>query len=148
MITKHIPDLLGIECYHLDDGGELAIIDSPFLFYDGDSIPIYLEQQGGTVRIFDDGEILLRFGGFGFRFDEPGDTRFIEVLVESNGVTLNDAGEFEIKANQDEVPAAFARYVTAMLAIVRWEHEDNARVEKLRPQALSAGATDTPALSA
>lgn len=148
MITKHIPELLGIECHHLDDEGKLAVIDTPFLFYDGDSIPVYLEQQNDHVRIFDDGEILWRFSGFGFRFDEPGGTRFIEELVEPSGVTLNDAGEFEIKADQEEIPAAFARYVTAMLAIVRWEHEDNARADKLRRQALAADAAHTPALSA
>jgi hypothetical protein len=148
MITTNVSELLGIVCHHLDDEGNVAVIDTPFLFYDGDSIPVYVALENGNVRFFDDGEIILRFRGFGFRVDEPGGTKFIEEIVAPSGVTLNDAGEFEICAEQGDVPAAFARYITAMLSIIRWEQEDNARVEERRRHAVTADAVGEDALSA
>jgi hypothetical protein len=148
MINTNVSELLGIECHHLDEEGNVAVIDTPFLFYDGDSIPVYVELENGNVRFFDDGEIILRFGGFGFRVHEPGGTKFIEEIVAPCGVALNDAGEFEIKALRGEIPAAFAQYITAMLSIIRWEQEDNARVDERRRQAVTTGAVGADALSA
>jgi hypothetical protein len=63
-------------------------------------------------------------------------------------VSLNDAGEFETCAEQGEIPAAFARYVTAMLSIIRWEQEDSARVDERRRQAMTADPVEADALSA
>jgi hypothetical protein len=148
MINTNVSEFLGIECHHLDDEGSVAVIDTPFLFCDGDSIPVYVALENGKVRFFDDGEIILRFRGFGFRIDEPGDTKFIEEIVSPSGVSLNDAGEFETCAEQGEIPAAFARYVTAMLSIIRWEQEDSARVDERRRQAMTADPVEADALSA
>lgn len=142
MINTKVSELLGIVCHHLDDAGDVAVVDTPFLFSDGDSIPVYIEQVGDKLRFFDDGELISRFMGFGYRLDEPGDTKFIEDLVEPSGVMLNDDDEFELWTDVGQVPVAFARYVSAMLAIVRWEDEEDARVNERRRQGVPDDAVN------
>jgi hypothetical protein len=142
MINVEVSKLLGIECHLLDDDGHLAVIDTPFLYSDGDSIPVYLEQVASKIRFFDDGEVLARFMGFGHLLDEPGDTRFIEELVEPSGVTLNPDGEFEIWADMGKIPETFAHYVSAILAIIRWEYEEDERIKQRRREAELTDAVD------
>lgn len=123
MICSKISSLIGISCHPLSDDGGIAMIDTSFVFEDGAGVPVFVESIGEQVRFFDDGEIILHFRGRGVQLDMPGKTRFIKNLAEPNGVALSDRGELEIWANAKDAPAAFAKYVSTILALVRWEHD-------------------------
>lgn len=97
------------------------MIASPFLFSDGDVIPIFVEKLGPQIRFFDDGGLLLHLMGRGVSLNDHRKTRFIKNLAEPNGVTLNEAGELEIWSNLVHAPKAFASYISTMVALSKWE---------------------------
>jgi hypothetical protein len=123
MICTNISEIIGLSCHPLSDDGNVAMIDTPFAFADGDSIPVFVEKAGGKVRFFDDGGAILHLRGRGVFLDDHRKTRFIKNLAEPNGVALSDMGELEIWSDSADAPAAFAKYVSTMLALVKWEHE-------------------------
>jgi len=123
MICSQISSLIGISCHPLTDDGDVAMIDTSFAFEDGAGIPVYVEKVGEHVRFFDDGGVILHLRGRGVNLDDNRKTRFIKSLAEPVGVTLSDMGELEIWANAKDSPSAFAKYISAMLALVRWEHD-------------------------
>jgi hypothetical protein len=148
MINAKVSELLGFVCHYLNDENTLAVIDTPFLFQDGDSIPVYVEQPDSKLRFFDDGEVIWHFMGRGVPLDEPGQSKFIADLAAPYGVALNGEGELEIWANAGQEPAAFARYISAMLAIVRWEEDQVAISEERWQQEVAADAERMAGLSA
>ncbi|QYF94213.1 DUF1828 domain-containing protein [Massilia sp. PAMC28688] len=121
MICSKISELIGFECHPLSDDGSVAMIDTPFAFADGDGVPVYVEKLANQVRFFDDGNVILHFRGRGVTLDDHRHTRFLRNLAEPNGVQLNAMGELEIWAKADEAPAAFARYMSTLLAVCAWE---------------------------
>lgn len=121
MICSKISEMIGFECHPLSDDGSVAMIDTPFVFADGDGIPVFVERLENHVRFFDDGNVILHFRGRGVTLDDHRHTRFLKNLSEPNGVQLNDMGELEIWARADEAPAAFARYMSTLLAVCAWE---------------------------
>ena len=123
MICTHISEIIGLSCHPLSDDGNVAMIDTPFVFADGDNIPVFVEKLGGKVRFFDDGGAILHLRGRGVFLDDHRKTRFIKNLAGPNGVALSDMGELEIWTDSADAPAAFAKYVSTMLALVKWEHE-------------------------
>lgn len=123
MICHRISAMLGLSCHPLTDDGMVAMIDSPFKYPDGDDVPIYIEQFGPQIRFFDDGGALLHLLGRGVALDDHRKTKFIKKLAEPFQVKLNDAGEMEIWATEAEAPAAFANYISAMLALTKWEDD-------------------------
>lgn len=123
MICAHISEMIGFECHPLSDDGSVAMIDTPFQFADGDRIPVFVERMARHVRFFDDGNVIMHFRGRGVSIEDRRQTRFLRTLADANGARLNDAGEIEVWALADEAPSAFARYMSAMLAVRGWEDE-------------------------
>jgi hypothetical protein len=115
--------LLGISCEDLQEDGEVTVLSTPFEFEDGDQLPIFVERMGSKIRFFDGGGLILHLLGRGVVLDDHRKTRFIKMIAEPNEVVLNDMGELETWINANEAPLGFARFVSALLALVRWEHE-------------------------
>lgn len=125
MICSSISSLIGFTCHPLSEDGSVAMIETPFLFEDGDGIPVFVEKIGKQVRFFDDGGAILHLMGRGLSFDDHRKTRFIKSLADPHGVSLNDKGELEIFASATDAPAAFSKYVSTMLALAGWERDQN-----------------------
>jgi hypothetical protein len=125
MICSKISEMIGFECHPLSDDGNVAMIDTPFVFSDGDGVPVFVEKIAGQVRFFDDGNIIMHFRGRGVTLEDNRQTRFLKNLAEPNGVRLNDMGELEIWARAEEAPAAFAKYMSTILAVCAWEVEQD-----------------------
>lgn len=123
MICSKLAEVIGMSCQSLSDDGNIAIIGTPFQFDDGGHIPVFVESDGRTLRFFDDGGVLLHLLGRGMQLDNHRKTRFLKGLTEPHGVLLNKLGELEIKVPEEQAAAAFASYISSMLAIVRWERE-------------------------
>jgi hypothetical protein len=137
--------LLGFKCHYLNKEHTLAAIDTPFVFEDKDPLPVYIEEVGQEVRVFDDGGVVSHFDSIGIPWNNSwAHTKFIEDVARQHGVTLNDQGEVEIWADTKTVPEAFARYLAALLEMVCWEREFNLTGEKRRQEYLATGtATST-----
>jgi hypothetical protein len=116
-------EILGFACHPLSDDGLVAMIDSPFTYPDGDELPIFIEKIGPQLRFFDDGGALFHLLGRGVTLDDHRKTKFIKNIAEPNQVSLNTLGELETWSTEAEAPAAFARYVSTMLSLAKWESE-------------------------
>jgi hypothetical protein len=125
MICSTISEMIGFTCHSLTDDGSVAMIDTPFKFLDGDSIPVFVEKIAEQIRFFDDGKVILHFRGRGVTLDDHRQTRFLRNLAEPNGVELNTMGELEIWAKTADAPLAFAKYMSVLLAVGAWEIAQN-----------------------
>lgn len=125
MICSTIADLLGMQCFPLNDSGSIAMLDTPFSFADGDDFPVFVESSAGQVRFFDDGMVMLHFLGAGLRLDDRRKTKFLRKTAEPHGVRLTDEGVLEVWAVDGQAPVAFAKYMSALLAIVEWERANS-----------------------
>lgn len=144
MINSNVSKLLGFTCHYLNDEGTLAAIDTPFVFEDQDPLPLYIEEIGQKIRVFDERGVVEHFDDIGLTMNSWADTKFIEDVARLHGLTLNDAGELEIWANDRTLPEAIARYLAALLEIVCWEREFNTTGDKRRDEYLATGeATST-----
>ncbi|MES2322382.1 MAG: DUF1828 domain-containing protein [Pseudomonadota bacterium] len=123
MIDENVAELIGMSCEVLDEYGHIGMVNTPFTFEDGDPLPVYVEKLGNQIRFFDAGSTIIHLLGRGLVLDSRRKTRFIKNLAEPNGVALTDAGELEVWTSAVNAPEAFARYMAAMLALVRWEQE-------------------------
>ncbi|MGJ7506861.1 DUF1828 domain-containing protein [Variovorax sp. GT1P44] len=122
-VCSDLAAIIGVTCYPLSDDGSVAMLDTSFKFADGDDAPVYVEKAAGQVRFFDDGGVLLHFAGRGVRIDDYRNVKFIQNLGAPNGVKLNEAGELEVWANERGAPAAFANYVSTLVALTTWERD-------------------------
>jgi len=123
MICNRMSEILGLTCHPLTDDGSVAVIDSPFKYPDGDDVPIFIEKLGPQVRFFDDGAALLHLMGRGLSLDDHRKTKFIKNIAEPYHVALNEMGELEIWSTEEQAPAAFANYLSAMMSLAKWESE-------------------------
>ncbi len=123
MICDQLTSLLGFDCLPLSEDGSVAKIDAPFIFDDGDALPIYVQKISDKVRFFDDGGVILHFLGRGMKFDDARKSKFIKNAAEPHGVVLTNAGELEIWASVEKAPQTFAKYMTTLLSLVAWERD-------------------------
>ena len=123
MIYEQLSSLLGIKYHPLTDDGTVALVDTAFKFQDGDYVPVYVQHIANQVRFFDAGETVMHFIGRGVRINNAKNAMFMKKIAEQNGSIFNENGEIESWANQDNASEAFAKYMGAMLGLVRWEHE-------------------------
>ncbi|HCQ48844.1 MAG TPA: hypothetical protein DIW53_19600 [Achromobacter sp.] len=114
-----------MQCFPLNDSGSIAMLDTPFSFVDGDDVPVFVESAAGRVRFFDDGMVMLHFLGAGLQLDDKRKTKFLRKTAEPHGVRLTDEGVLEVWAIDGHAPTAFAKYMSALLAIVEWERANS-----------------------
>ena len=123
MICEQLSTILGLKCHPLTDDGTVVLVDTAFKFQDGDYVPVYVQHIANQVRFFDAGETVMHFIGRGVKFSDAKNAKFMKKIAEQNGSIFNDDGEIESWANQDNASEAFAKYMSAMLGLVRWEHD-------------------------
>lgn len=123
MFCEQLTSNIGLQCHPLDEDGHVFLIETPFRFQDGDHIPVYVEIIGEQWRFFDDGLAFMHFAGQGINLNSGNQLKFLKHAAEANGASFTEQGEFEVWAKADESGQAFARYIAAMLDLVRWEGE-------------------------
>lgn len=125
MICANLSSLLGISCHALADDGSVAMIETSFMFDDGDMLPIFVQSVSEQIRFFDDGGVLMHFRGRGLRLDDKRRMKFIRSATEPYGVTINDHGEVEVWSRGDDAPSTFARYLAALVSLTTWERDQD-----------------------
>lgn len=123
MICHQLSKLLGFECSPLTDGGDIALVSTPFKFDDGDAIPVFVEKVHGQVRFFDDGGALMHFIGRGVRIENKKQATFLVNAAAKNGAVFSDSGDIEAWASLDKAHEAFAKFLASMLDLASWERE-------------------------
>lgn len=122
-LCAQMSGLTGIACHPLNDDGSVAMLQTPFKFADGDSIPVFVEKIGGQIRFFDDGNVLLHFAGRGVQLKNQRNVKFIKNAGEPHGVKLSGAGELEIYSAEASASDAFASYISTLNELASWERE-------------------------
>lgn len=123
MICDSLSAMIGFDCCPLTAAGNVALISTPFQFEDGEGVPVFAEVVDGQVRFFDDGGVMLHFLGRGMNLDDKRRLKFIATAAEMNGAVLNEQGEIEVWSSVESAPTAFAKYVSAILAVSAWERD-------------------------
>ncbi len=123
MDCASLSEIIGHDCHLITDDGSIMVIETPYCFAEGDEIVAYAELGPGLVRFFDDGDVFDYFDGLGMRMESDAETHFLSGIAESHGLSFNRNGEVEICATPDLAATAFAQYISAMLAFVKWEKE-------------------------
>lgn len=121
MLCDRLPQLIGLGCTVMDAEGTLALIESPFRFTDGDSVTVFAEQVGDQVRFFDSGGTAWHLDGRGVSMRDARRTRFLREIAERFDVNCSDDLELEVWATAGTAAQAYARLVSALLAVVEWE---------------------------
>lgn len=125
--------LAGFDYSLLNESGTVGMLNTPFIFADGDSIPVFIEElDGEAVRFFDDGEAYMRLRNEGLFPDIDLETlqvdpqaskqahHFMKSMAEKLGGNFTARGELEFVAETEEdAPEAFAMYIEAMQAIAQ-----------------------------
>lgn len=123
MICQHLSQLLGFDCHSLTEGGDVALVSTPFKFDDGDAIPVFVENVHGQVRFFDDGGALMHFIGRGVRIESKKQATFLVNAAARNGAVFSDGGDIEAWASLDRAHEAFAKFLASMLDLAAWERD-------------------------
>lgn len=105
-------------------GGKALFVGLPFLFSDGEPVPLYVETDGDRVRFFDNGDMLFHMAAVGLDVSDRRRWRPFQTIATRYGISLKDDGEFEAWEKTDNAPAGFARFLSAMLAAADWEREN------------------------
>lgn len=121
MICHQLTTLLGYQCHPLTDDGSVALVDTSFTFQDGDFVPVYVQHVAGQVRFFDAGETILHLMGRGVDLSTPGKIKFLKTIAEKNGAVINTSGEIEVYESENNASNAFAKYLSTLLNVVKWE---------------------------
>lgn len=121
MICEQLTDLLGFDCMPLTEGGQVALVHTPFTFEDGDSLPVFIELVDGQIRFFDDGATLRHFIGRGVKIENRKHTTFLTNIATAHKASFSDTGEIEAWSSVQAAPVAFSRFLASMLAIAAWE---------------------------
>lgn len=123
MICDQLTSLLGFDCYPLADGGQVALVQTPFRFSDGAALPVFVEMINGRVRFFDDGATLRHFLGRGLRIENRKHASFLINAATKHGAFFTESGEVEAWAAAEGSQKAFSSFLSSMLAIAAWEME-------------------------
>lgn len=123
MICEQLTVLLGFDCFPLSEGGEVALVQTPFKFEDGDALPVFVEITEGQIRFFDDGATLRHFIGRGVRIENKKHASFLIGLASKYRAAFTESGEIEAWASMKDASSAFSAFMCSMLAIAAWEKD-------------------------
>jgi hypothetical protein len=126
MNCTELSDLFGVECAPLETlrGGKAMFVGTPFLFADGEPVPLYVETDGDRIRFFDNGDVLFHMAAMGLDVSDRRRWGPFRTIAAKYGVALRDDGEFETWEHSANAPAGFARFLSTLLATAEWEREN------------------------
>jgi len=123
---SELPSIFGFECASVDTyrGGTALFVGLPFVYSDGEPVPLYVETEGDRIRFFDNGDTLFHMAAIGLDVSDRRRWRPFHTIAAKYGVSLKDDGEFESWDRAANAPTAFARFLSTMLAAAEWEREN------------------------
>lgn len=127
MNCEQFGTIVGMRCepIPLRDGGEAISLQTPFTLFDGDGVELYAREVGAQVHLFDDGMTMNWLRGLGFKLrDDRRRWGAIRNAVAPYGVALAEDGCLEAYAPHQSASGAFARIVSAILAVDSWAREN------------------------
>jgi len=126
MTHDDLSALFGLRCDPVAtrDGSVAVDIVTPFSFFDGDGLEIFACATNRHVHLFDDGYTIQWLESIGLKVgDDRRRWTQARSAASTYGVTLTDNGSLEVITDPAAAPAAFARLVSAQLAIDTWARQ-------------------------
>lgn len=116
---------MGYQCAARNVGALHGLeIAAPLCFRDGRPVVFYLLEDGERITLTDEGATLFHLANTGLPFEDRRAWRPIRDRAERWGTQIAEDGSIEAVALREHVPAAFARFMAAMSAIIDWEREN------------------------
>ena len=125
---NNLANMFGNSYQVFDDDENLVSVATSLEFWDDDPLALYVERIGSRIRIFDDGMVFMHILGSGIEYCNKSWMQTVADIAAREGVLLDDQGDFEIRAEASEVSDAFARYMSAMAAVLKWEAAEVSRI--------------------
>jgi hypothetical protein len=125
---SNLANMFGNSYQVFDDDENLVSVGTSLEFWDDDPFALYVEQVGSRIRIFDDGLVVTHMLGSGLEYFNENLMQSIANIAKPEGVLLNDDEDFEIWAEASEISDAFAHYMSAMVALLKWEAVEVERI--------------------
>ena len=126
---SNLADMFGNSIQVFEDDENLVSVGTSLEFWDEVPFALYIEQVGSRVRIFDDAMVVMHMLGSGIDFDNENLTLSVTKIAEPEGVVLN-GDDLEIWAEASEAAGAFSRYLSAILALMKWEAAEVSRLSR------------------
>ena len=103
------------------DGQPCLEIGTPFSLLDGSAINFYLTELGnGMVKITDNADTLFQLGGMGLDVWQASRLGAIRDLMQQYKMGIGEQGDLFVLAPSGQAANAFARAITALLALSAW----------------------------
>jgi hypothetical protein len=118
---SNLADTFGTNCQVFEDNENLASVGTNLFFWDDDPLYLFVEQVESRIRIFDDGEVVMHMFGSGIHYRNENFMESVVRIAALEGVSLNAEDELEIWAESSGIADAYARYMSVMDALLKWE---------------------------
>ncbi len=102
--------------YEVEAGDGFTLISTPFLDPHNDELQLFVEQQGETLKLSDDGYTLSDLRSSGLEINTPKRDAHVRQILNGFGVRLEE-GELVVTATLRDFPQKKHNLIQAMLAI-------------------------------
>jgi hypothetical protein len=105
------------EGFHLESTESYTLISTPFLDPHNDEVQIYLEKQGDSIRLTDDGYTLADLADMGLELNTEKREAHVRQILNGFGVRLDEGRELAVTATPRDFPQKKHNLIQAILAI-------------------------------
>lgn len=105
------------EGFHVESANDYTLISTPFLDPHNDEIQIFLEQDGETLRLTDDGYTISDLRSSGLEINTDKRTAHVEQILNGFGVR-RDGDELVVTATPRDFPQKKHNLIQAILAVL------------------------------
>ena len=105
------------EGFHLESTDSYTLISTPFLDPHNDEIQIFIEKQGDSIRLTDDGYTLSDLGDMGLEINTEKRDAHVRQILNGFGVRLDENGQLAVVTTPRDFPQKKHNLIQAILAI-------------------------------
>ncbi len=105
------------EGFHLETGGGYALISTPFLDPHNDEIQIFVDKQGDSIRLTDDGYTIGDLRDMGLEINTEKREAHVHQILNGFGVRLEEGDQLVVTATERDFPQKKHNLIQAILAV-------------------------------
>ena len=102
------------------DGSRLFSLESPFRLFNGAPFDVFVERNGDSFHIFDDGLTMHEIVSCGVDMSNHFRWAALRKIAEMRNVSLSRSGVFEVYTSFEKAETAVANYLRVMFAVDDW----------------------------
>jgi len=105
------------EGFHLEATENYTLISTPFLDPHNDEIQIFVEKQGDSLRLTDDGYTLSDLGDMGLEINTEKRESYVRQILNGFGVRLDNDSQLSVSSTPRDFPQKKHNLIQAILAV-------------------------------